>query len=303
MQIYSPLLETNSACKLVRTIDADFIRHEYIKQYGYDPKAELDGVDKLSLYECVETGLKFFMPLSTVGQEALYKQLQTFDWNYKETKWEHDEALKFVHAKSRLLDVGCGQAAFLNRAAETKAAIVTGLEFNESAADFGRERGVEVFTDTIQTHADLRPNYYDTVASFQVLEHVINPLSFLKSCVKALKPEGELIIGVPNNDSFLGLLDDTLLNMPPHHMSLWSRACLENVSTQLGVKHIATYIEPLQERGWFKASIEQKYLTGKLKRKLYYKFGFDEVLSKYIDSSWQTIPGHTIMARFKKTNT
>ena len=159
---------TPSVIKLVRTIDADFIRHEYIKQYGYDPKAELDGVDKLSLYECVETGLKFFMPLSTVGQEALYKQLQTFDWNYKETKWEHDEALKFVHAKSRLLDVGCGQAAFLNRAAETKAAIVTGLEFNESAADFGRERGVEVFTDTIQTHADLRPNYYDTVASFQV---------------------------------------------------------------------------------------------------------------------------------------
>lgn len=105
---------------------------------------------------------------------------------------------------------------------------------------------------------------------------------------------------MPNNDSFLGLLDDTMLNMPPHHMSLWSRSCLENISNLLDIQHVATYSEPLQERAWFKAALEGKFIASKLKRKFYYKFGFDEVFAKYIESSWQTIPGHTIMARFKK---
>lgn len=173
MKIYSPLLEREAECNLVRTVDAKFVREEYIKQFGYDAKEELEGVDKLSLYECLETGLKFFSPLSTVGREGLYRQLQTFDWNYKETKWEHDQALAYIKPKSRLLDVGCGQAAFLHRAAEMKGATTTGLEFNESAAEYGRGRGVEVFTNTIQQHADVRPNYYDCVASFQVLDMLL----------------------------------------------------------------------------------------------------------------------------------
>lgn len=300
MNIYSPLLERNAECRLVRSIDVELIRQGYIKQYSYDPKSEFSGVDKLSLYECNESGLRFFTPSNTVGHEALYRQLQTFDWNYKETKWEHDISLGLLNSNSRLLDVGCGRAAFLNRASKDKSVAATGLEFNESAADFGRERGVEVFTETIQTHADSRPNYYDYVTSFQVLEHVVDPASFLRACIKALKPGGHMIVGVPNNDSFLGLLEDNWLNMPPHHMSLWSGACLEKISGLFGIHHVATYIEPLQERDWFKAALESKYLSGGLKRRFYYKFGFDEVLSKYIEDSWRSIPGHTIMARFKK---
>ena len=73
----------------------------------------------------------------------------------------------------------------------------------------------------IEDHADQRPGHYDAVTSFQVLEHVTEPASFLRACVKALRPGGRLLLGVPNNDSFLGLLEDNWLNMPPHHMSLW----------------------------------------------------------------------------------
>jgi 2-polyprenyl-3-methyl-5-hydroxy-6-metoxy-1,4-benzoquinol methylase len=300
MRVYSPLLETETECRHIRSVDTELIRQGYIREYGYDPKFEFSGVDKLSLFECLETSLKFFAPLSTAGREALYHQLQTFDWNYKETKWEHDESLKLLSENARLLDVGCGRAAFLNRAAADKAAKATGLEFNKSAAEYGRERGIEIFTDTIEAHAELRPNYYDFVASFQVLEHVTKPASFLRACVKALKPGGELIIGVPNNDGFLGLQEYNWLNMPPHHMSLWGKACLENLAKLLSIEHISTYIEPLQEKEWFKGTLENAFLTGRLKRSLYYRLGFDEVLKKYIDSSWQSIPGHTIMVRFKK---
>jgi 2-polyprenyl-3-methyl-5-hydroxy-6-metoxy-1,4-benzoquinol methylase len=199
-----------------------------------------------------------------------------------------------------VLDVGCGRAAFLHRLATERHAIVTGLEFNESAAAFGRERGVDVLTESIEQHASQRQGHYDCVTSFQVLEHVIAPAQFLRACVEALKPGGQLVIGVPNNDGFLGLIEENWLNMPPHHMTLWGKSCLEGISNRFCLEHVSTDVEPLQERAWYQAVFEKLYLKGRIRQFIYYKLGFDAVFRGYIDSSWMTIPGHTIVAVFRK---
>lgn len=300
LRALSPLLEKEIDCRLVRTIPASTLRDAYLREYRYDAKAEFDGVDEVRLLECPETGLRFFTPASLAGREGLYRQLQTFDWNYKEAKWEHDDALRSVQAGQRVLDVGCGKAAFLHRCRSERNALPTGLEFNASAAQAGRDRGVEVATETIEAHAERRPGHYDVVASFQVLEHVTNPASFVRACVRALKPGGSLLLGVPNHDSFLGLVETDWLDMPPHHMSLWSRTCLEGLGARFGVTHVATWLEPLQELDWYQSIQERRHLRGWLQRQLYYRLGFNRFFRRFLAEAAPTIAGHTILARFVK---
>jgi len=296
----SPLLETEVDCHLVRTIPTELIHASYLREFGYDAESEFAGVDTVELLKCPETGLLFFTPPTAAGHEELYRRLQTFDWNYKEVKWEHDQALQQVNSGQRLLDVGCGKAAFLHRCLSERKAVPTGLEFNAKAAEAGRDRGIEVFTESIEAHADQRPNYYDVVTSFQVLEHVTEPASFLRACVRALHPGGSLLIGVPNNDSFLGQLEDNWLNMPPHHMTLWSRACLEGIAPRFDLRHMATWTEPLQELGWYQTAQEQRYLRGWIQRTLYYRLGFDRFFREYITTAAPSIFGHTVLAHFLK---
>ena len=51
---------------------------------------------------------------------------------------------------------------------------------------------------------------------------------------------------------------------------------------------------------WYQAVFERRHLKGRMHRYLYYKLGFDDVFKRYIDESWATIPGHTIMAAYLK---
>lgn len=69
----------------------------YADRYRYDAAPCFAGVSEIGIYEC-DSGFRFFYPLSTSGPESLYCALEKFDWNYKESKWEHDRALRFVRA-------------------------------------------------------------------------------------------------------------------------------------------------------------------------------------------------------------
>ncbi|MCR9137407.1 MAG: class I SAM-dependent methyltransferase [Alphaproteobacteria bacterium] len=61
--------------------------------------------------------------------------------------------------------------------------------------------------------ADITENRFDIVCLFHVLEHIINPKPFLKSCAQMLSPRGRLIIEVPSFDDPLL----TLYDVPNYH--------------------------------------------------------------------------------------
>lgn len=50
----------------------------------------------------------------------------------------------------------------------------------------------------IEDHAEEYPNFYDVIVSSEVLEHVIDKTSFLRGCVKCLKPGGSLFLTTIN---------------------------------------------------------------------------------------------------------
>lgn len=284
----------------LKTVKVAPIVARYRDRYNFDAAPCFAGLDEIGLYECPETQVRFYYPFETAGPEALYQQLQTFDWNYKDVKWEHDVALSHVRPCQRVLDVGCGQGSFLARAGE-KGAVPTGIEFNRDAGERARAKGVEILPMLLADHARERPEYYDVVTSFQVLEHVTNPREFLEGSLHVLKPGGTLIVGVPNDDGFLGQDGDAVLNMPPHHMSLWTRRSLEALTRLLPVKLDCVEFEPLQELDWYQAVMERRFLTGVLRRRLYYRLGFNRLFRQFIDENAHTIDGHTVLAVFTKS--
>jgi 2-polyprenyl-3-methyl-5-hydroxy-6-metoxy-1,4-benzoquinol methylase len=222
--------------------------------------------------------------------------LETFEWNYKEDKWEHDTALARIQPGDRVLDVGCGEGNFLLKA-QGKGAVTCGIELNKGAAAVAERKGIRVCEELLRDHrvADL----YDVVTSFQVLEHVVDPLAFIRDCVGVLRDEGMLIIGVPNNDGFLRLDPENVLNQPPHHMGLWNRASLSALPAMVGLEIVGFEIEPLIETGWYQSVIERRYLRS-WRRRLFYRLGYSTMLASYIRENAHTIAGHTIMAIYRK---
>ena len=291
--IASPL--TGRVATLERSIPSARIARLYLERFGYDASHCFNDVPNVGIYLC-ETGYRFYYPFSLVGDESLYRTLEKFEWNYKEDKWEHEAALQYMRPNDLVLDVGCGEGNFLAKAMKMGAQ-VSGIELNRSAASVAQGKGIHVHDELIGLHSQV--DHYDVVTSFQVLEHVPDPANFLIGCLRALRPGGTLIIGVPNNDSFLRLDSDAVLNQPPHHMGLWNRRSLSALCDYFAMDARAFEIEPLAETGWYQSVIEKTYLTP-WQRRLFYRLGFAKAFTRYVEENANTIAGHSIMAIYEK---
>ena len=96
-----------------------------------------------------------------------------------------------------LLDIGCGSGEYLARM-RTLGWEVIGIDRNPHSAELARQRhGVPVFVGTLP--CDEFPSAeFDLVTAWQVLEHLDRPRQTLAFIREALRPEGRLVLTVPN---------------------------------------------------------------------------------------------------------
>jgi 2-polyprenyl-3-methyl-5-hydroxy-6-metoxy-1,4-benzoquinol methylase len=284
----------------VGSIPKGHIVSRYQDVYGVDVSEYYSDVPGAEVYECESTGYRFYYPFSLIGQEKLYRDLEgTVDGTYKDDKWEYQKALSYIKDGDRVLDVGCGKGFFVKLASD-RGAIAHGLELNSESAAEAIQRGIGVVsTETIDSHARANPERYDVVCSFQVLEHIAGVTEFIENCLNTLRPGGLLIFGVPNNDGFVGVDGNAVLNMPPHHMGLWGEKSLRSLTKLFRLKLRSIELEPLSEYGWYAAVTEQQKIPRSL-LPLYYRFGIHLLFKKWIELRAHRIPGHTIIAIFEK---
>ena len=207
------------------------------------------GKSTIELYECKDTNYRFYYPFNLDGDDEFYVHLGKLSWYYLRWKWEHQFALECINKGSKVLEVGAGKGDFIRELIEKLNCKCTGLELNPDIKDICDKYGVDLRNETIQNHALNNLNVYDTICTFQVLEHVSDVSGFIKGMVDCLKPKGTLIIAVPNNDTFIkdNPLPSKALNMPPHHVGLWTETSLSKIASCFGLELVAIDFEPLQQ--------------------------------------------------------
>jgi SAM-dependent methyltransferase len=214
--ISSPL-SGSANVTFVATLPVSTIVSAYRRRLGIEVAAYFDSVSELTLLQDNDSGLMFFYP-PTPGPEALYADLSTrFDWYHPRSKQEFDIARRYIAATDDVLEVGAGPGFFC---AGTVCKSYTGLELNKSAVQAARQRGLELQTIDATVLARDRPASFDVVCSFQVVEHVADPRSFIAAMVALTRPGGRIILSTPSADGFIRQ-SRNVLNVPPHHITWW----------------------------------------------------------------------------------
>jgi SAM-dependent methyltransferase len=160
-----------------------------------------------SVYRCPETGVLFFdrNDLIRCDYQEYYPYLKDFD--FARIEWEVDirrskirNQLKlmehFVSGK-KVVDIGAGPG-YLCYIARNEGWEAIGNEASEEAKRFGRKH----FGVCYKGLEEIENNSADVVVCHHVLEHIINPIAFLKEVKEKLKKKGLLVIHVPCVQSF-----------------------------------------------------------------------------------------------------
>ena len=242
----------------VDTLEPQELIRRWADEFGVDIADQLKGIERVQLFRCLDTGLEFYRPAELAGSSGFYARLQDFPWYYRSDRWEHRRAIERFEHERRVLEVGAGSGIFARRLRDRMPEVeYVGLELNPRAVEQAQAENLPIERRTLETEAANHANYYDLVCSFQVLEHVPYPGDFLRAQASAVRPGGRILVGVPDQRSYLGDLG-LLLDRPPHHMSHWSEDVLRAAAPHFGCDTEWVEREPLQPYqvsvwvdGWF----------------------------------------------------
>lgn len=152
--------------------------------------------------------------------------------------------------RETFLDVGCGSGEVL-QAGRERGWHVQGVEPEATGATMARERGLNVEIAMLED-TGLQERFYDVVAAFHVLEHVPDPVGFLKMLARWARPGGLVVVEVPNFASFQRrrLAEGWPMLRPLEHLTHFTPATLERAVGGAGLKPIITrspvYLGPPQ---------------------------------------------------------
>ncbi|MDY6786072.1 MAG: class I SAM-dependent methyltransferase [Cyanobacteriota bacterium] len=236
-------LTGSSNISLLENIKVQKIIENWQDTFQIDITEELGGYAEIQKYQCNQTQLKFFFPQDIAGSEKLYQQLQQFDWYYMADKWEYEVAISDLLDCNSVLEIGSGSGAFVKRGSGIGLNI-RGIETNTAAVRIAQHNNIAVEKLDLKEAAKVYSNSMDAVCSFQVLEHLPDPKSFIELSLQILKANGKLIFAVPNANSFLKY-KEYLLDLPPHHMSQWSQFTFKSLEQIFPLKLKKSLKEPL----------------------------------------------------------
>ena len=211
--------------------EADSQRNEILKQHI----EKLWGNPTCDIMYCKKCGLGFAHPF-IAGDEDFYNLAYPGTPGYPTTKWEFTRTIQDlllphrddIHA-ARFLEIGSGVGNFLLYLAQAgvyKKNIVA-LEYNSESLRILRERG---FNGQASDIFSLSEGHFDFIFMFQVLEHMDKLDEIFTRLCQLLNQNGHLYLSVPNpNIINFSEQHESMLDMPPNHISRWSKEAFEAI--------------------------------------------------------------------------
>lgn len=227
---------------LVLSLPVGDVVATYRRKCGADVTPWFGSLREIQLFECRATGYRFWRPASIAGDEQFYRYLtrQSPDYYHPE-RWEYPFVRRLAALPDRVLEIGCGRGFFL-RSLEGRVADAIGIEFNRAAIDDKVTR-FPIVESAIEQVSAAAPERFSLVCSFQVLEHVVTPDTFLAACIKCLRPGGILALATPNYASAMLARREDAFDLPPHHMGHFSAPVYEHLAQRYGLAIEQTHVE------------------------------------------------------------
>lgn len=160
-------------------------------------------------------------------------------------------------AKGRILDIGAGTGDFL-AVAKSNGWDIIGIEPSEKAKTIAGKKGV-IFAESMQS---LEKQSFDVITMWHVLEHVPNLEEQIKELKRLLKPDGTIIIAVPNFRSF----DAKYYRRfwagfdVPRHLWHFSKKAIKQLFLKEKMK--VEKILPMKFDAFYVSLLSEKYKTG-----------------------------------------
>lgn len=301
--VLSPI--SSKPAKFITRIENDIIISNYLNDFSIDVSKYFGSTDYISLYECLETGYRFYYPFQITGDAKFYAELQKNSGYYPKWKWENEKALKYIKSTDSVLDVGCGEGNFLKKLLEKGINNIQGLDFSSELLTFDKASTIPISNESVDEYCEKNKGKFDVVVCFQVLEHVAEVKRFFESCMACVKTGGYLIIAVPNSDPYLYKHDIYhTLNLPPHHAGLWNMKALNALGLYMNTNILTIETELIEAYLSDYTKVQISYLKGKFG---FYKWLFKfklgvKLYSKFLFMFRNRISGRNLFAVFQKKN-
>ena len=201
-----------------------------------------------------------------------YYEKSNQEWNSEEGTWpsERDYARLLKRRKKdihqiakilskdnsdiRILDVGCSNGSFVF-IANSLGLQAEGVDPSEKAVNDGIKRGLKLHLGVLNDVA-FDSNSFDAITLHEVIEHVSEPIALLTECARILRPNGVLLVGTGNTESWTRQIQKSRWNffdMKHHggHISFFSPKSLSILASRTGfsVVKVNTHSVSFCEKG------------------------------------------------------
>ena len=227
--------------------------------------------EDFEIAKCGQCGLLFTEPRPNPNEIGKYYQSQDYYSHQQNKKGfipKIYEKVKSINVRNKvamaieglqegkLLDIGCGVGDFLAEIKKNKWDIM-GIEPSDEAKAIAKTRIGFTPLDPSET-TTLQDHSFDVITMWHVLEHVEDLKKQLEELHRLLKPEGRLIIAIPNYCAYdcEYYKDKWAAWDVPRHLNHFSPECLESIIKAQGFNTIdrkkliwdAYYISFLSEK-------------------------------------------------------
>lgn len=225
-------------------------------EYGFLETLPLPALDKLSDYYKSEDYISHTDSKRNLF-EKVYHLVRTIS-----LKKKLGLINSFSSEEKKILDVGCGTGDFLETAKNNNWK-VAGIEPNEKArAIANKKTSNSVFE--IEQLLRFDEHSFDVITLWHVLEHLPNLEDHIAVFKKLLKPNGILIIAVPNYKSFDAkhYAEFWAAFDVPRHLWHFNKESLSNLVSNFKME--VTKIKPMWFDAFYVSMLSEKYKTGKM---------------------------------------